>query len=148
MKKTAIGKDAYYHIAWSPVHKYDKYSATRIVPDLAGIFCLLGKEGDRFRYLIFYSCWRDGCRVGLKKFLDQDMSKHIEIVRQLDFNNLYFRFTVIEESLKDMQDIMYWLVQTYSPEFNNAEGIQDSKRYASIYLKETEIEGDSIIERL
>ena len=70
MKKTVIGKEVYFTLAWSPLYPYDRFEAMRKMPELGGIICLLYQNQSRVEYLIFYSCHRDGCRVGFKKFMD------------------------------------------------------------------------------
>ena len=148
MKKHVIKNDVYYSIAWSPLYQYDKYSARRILPELSGIVSLLYVKNNRPDYLIFYSCWRDGCRVGLRKLLDPDFTFLPELLNDLEFDYLYYKYTVVDGKLNDMQDVMYWLINTYNPKFNNAEGFTDSKRYSNISIKEFEMGKDDVVEKI
>ena len=47
-----------------------------------------------------------------------------------------------------MQDVMFWLIRTYKPEFNALEGFGDSKRYRNISIREMDLGENSVIERL
>lgn len=137
MKKSVLDKDVFYTIVWSPVYPYEKYSAWSKLPELAGIVCLLGKvpRGEP-EYLIFYGCWRDGLRVGLKNFLDPLMTKFPEILEEMNGYDLLFKYAVLDKSPLDVKDIMYWLIKNYKPAFNNMEQFRDSRRYRDIYVKE------------
>lgn len=148
MKKDVRGQDVYYSLAWSQLYKYDRYSVIRIVPEMAGIVSICYVHDNRIEYLMFYSCWRDGCRIGLKKLLDPLFSKFNWMIKELDFDELYYKYTVVDTSIADMQDIMYWLLATYETKYNNPEGIEDSQRYKNIHLKESTMKKDQVIERL
>lgn len=149
MVKKIIGKDVYYHLAWSPVHKYDRYNASRVLPELSGIISLfyIGKKGPE--HLLIYGCWRDGCRVAMKKLLTLDpfTQRLPEITRTIDTERLYYRYTIVDTNPKDMQDILFWLIKTYTPEYNNAEAFEDSQRYENIAVKESDMRADQAVER-
>jgi hypothetical protein len=148
MKKTIIGRDVYYTLAWSPVYPYDKFDAMRKMPELAGIISLLYMSQSRHDYLIFYACHRDGCRVGFKKFMDPVGTRYPEIVRELDLTRLYFKFTVIDEgNLRDMQDIMFWLIRTHRPRYNEAM-FKDSQRFENIYINEVQRSNEDVVEKI
>jgi hypothetical protein len=148
MKKTVIGRDVYYTLAWSPVYPYDKYDAMRKMPELAGIISLLYMNQSRHDYLIFYACHRDGCRVGFKKFMDPLGTRYPDIVRDLDLSRLYYKFTVIDEgNMRDMQDIMYWLIRTHRPRFNEAM-FKDSQRFENIYINEVQRSNEDVVEKI
>lgn len=136
IKKTS-GNDVYYSIEWSRVIEYDKYSATRIIPELSGIVRLMHKKNNRYTDILLYACWRDGCRVGLKKLMDELIDQHNDIREKLMEDDVYYCFTVIDTSPKDMQDIMYWLIKEYKPALNDVKNFDDSKRYRNINIKET-----------
>jgi hypothetical protein len=148
MKKTVIGKDVYYTLAWSPVYPYDKYEAMRKMPELSGIITLLYMSQSRQDYLIFYSCHRDGCRVGFKRFMDPLATRYPEIIGELDFSRLYYKFTVIDEgNMRDMQDIMYWLIRTHRPRYNEA-SFKDSQRFENIYINEVQRSNEDVVEKI
>jgi hypothetical protein len=148
MKKTVIGNEVYYTLAWSAIYPYDRFDAMRKMPELGGIIALLYMTQSRKDYLIFYSCHRDGCRVGFKKFMDPYATKYPEIIKELDLTRLYFKFTVVDEgTVKDVQDIMYWLIRTYEPRYNE-NTFKDSQRFENIYLNEVERNKDDVIEKI
>jgi hypothetical protein len=148
LKKETFKKGAYYKIAWSPEYKYDRFRAHKVLPELSGIICLYYKAQSRIRYLLFHPCWRDGCRVGLKKLLDPAMTRQPEILRQLDLEELFFKYTLVETNISDLQDIIYWLIRTYRPTFNDFENFKDSQRYRDINVKETSRDESQVIEKL
>lgn len=148
MRKDVIKDDVYYSILWSQLYRYDRHEATRILPELPGILWLLYLRQSKEEHLMFYSCWRDGCRDGLRNLMDGTYRKLPEVRRQLDTDRLFYRYTVIDSSMKDLQDIMFWLINSYTPRFNNAEGFQDSKRYRNIYVKESERKKDDVVDRM
>ncbi len=149
MKKSVVNDDVFYTIAWSRLIAYEKHSASRILPEMPGILCLLetAPRGG-MRYLIFYGCWRDGLRMALKNFLDPDFTKFPDINASLRGRNMQYKYTVVDSSMQDMQDVMFWLIRTYEPEFNALEGFDDSKRYKNISIREMDLGVDQVIERL
>ncbi|OHD69419.1 MAG: hypothetical protein A2W19_05795 [Spirochaetes bacterium RBG_16_49_21] len=148
MKKTIIGKDVYYTLAWSPTYRYDKYEALRVMPELSGIISLMYINQSKIDDLIFYSCHRDGCRVGFKRFMDPDSTRYAEIIRELDLSRLYYKYTLVDEgSMQDVQDILYWLIRTYRPRFNESD-FRDSQRFYDIYVNEVYRDKNDVVERI
>jgi hypothetical protein len=148
MKKTVIGKDVYYTLAWSPVYPFDKWEAMRKMPEMAGIIALIYMSQSRQDYLIFYSCHRDGCRVGFKKFMDPAATRYPDIIQQLDLKRLYYKFTIIDEgNMSDMRDIMYWLIRTHQPRYNEAT-FKDSQRFSNIYINEVLRSNEDVVEKI
>lgn len=148
MKKTVIGKEVYYTLAWSPVYPYDKWEAMRKMPEMAGIIALIYMSQSRQDYLIFYSCHRDGCRVGFKKFMDLTSTRYPDIIQNLDLKRLYYKFTIIDEgNLNDMRDIMYWLIRTHQPRYNEA-SFKDSQRFSNIYINEVLRSNEDVVEKI
>jgi hypothetical protein len=148
MKKTIIGNDIYFTLAWSPIYPYDRFEAMRVMPELGGIICLLYRNQSKIDYLIFYSCHRDGCRVGFKKFMDPSSTQYREIIQELDLSRIYYKYTVIDEgNVMDMQDVMYWLIRTYTPRYNEA-GFRDSQRFDNIYIIEVIRGKNDVVERI
>lgn len=148
MKKTILREDVLYTIAWSRAHRWDKYESHTIVPELPGIVALCYIEHDEPKYLMFYSCWRDGCRLGLKRLVREDFTRFPALLRELDFARLHYRYTVIDTSAKDIQDVLFWLLKTYQPHYNNHQGYEDSKRYRNITVTEMNMGADDVVERL
>ncbi len=148
MKKKIMGPDAYYSIAWSPVYKYDKHAASRIIPEMPGIICLMYLKENRYEYILFYNSWRDGCRMGIKKIMDTFLTDIPAITSALEESVLYYKYTVVEGPIPDFQDILYWLITTYQPRYNNTETFKDSRRYKNIYVKELRMQKGEVIERI
>jgi len=136
MKKHVYGDEAYYKITWSPLYRYEKYSAGRILPEMAGILCLQERDCPGEGIIFFYGCWRSGCRIGLKNLLDDMISPHPFLRDSIDTEKLYFRYTVIDTCYQDLQDVLYWLTRTYQPPMNDHENFRDSQRYSGISVAE------------
>ncbi len=148
MKKRIHNDEAFYDIAWSPFYKYEKYSAGKILPELAGIVSLHHAERNSYSDLIYYGCWRDGCRIGLKKFIDYETSNYKHIIGNFDMGNLYYRYTVVDTSPQDLKDILFWLIASYDAEYNNKRTFSDSKRYKNINVRESSMQQGDVIEKL
>jgi hypothetical protein len=133
----------YYTIAWSAVYPFDKYSASRIIPELSGLLYFTRQWDDRDRRPIFiYGCWRDGLRMGFKLLFDPMFSKHPGIAHALMEGPLFFKFTVVDTTPKDLKDVMSKLISGYRPDFNHAD-FPSSSRYGAVFVKETKMrEGD------
>ncbi len=147
MNKTVRNNDVFYNLYWSRLIEYDRIEATRILPELPGIIWIQHKTRGRMDTDMFYACWRDGCRVGLKKLLDDIFTEHDEIRKKLLENDLFYRYAIVDTSPRDMQDIMFWLMKEHKPKFNDTENYSDSKRYRNIYIKEIDQGKDSIGDR-
>ena len=66
----------------------------------------------------------------------------------IDMEDTYISFTIVDTSPKDLRDILYYLIMTYKPAFNNAEAFRDSGRYRNIYVKETQRDEFDVVEKL
>ncbi|MGL4369034.1 MAG: hypothetical protein ACRCUT_05090 [Spirochaetota bacterium] len=136
MKKTVKNESVHYLIEWSAPFEYDRITAARILPDMPGILFISEKKGrDHFPMLCF-ACWREGLRSGLKDLMDELFTKFPDTVKELKARGFYYRYTVVDTTPHDMQDIMFWLINTYQPEFNNSRGFGDSRRYSDISVRE------------
>ena len=147
MRKDIIGNSAYYIIAWSPLYAYEKYDAIKIVPQLPGIMSLSQAVNSKMETLLFYNCWRDGLLAGLKKAMDPIVPHFDRIFRQIPKEGIYYRYTEVDSNYKDIQDILFWLISTYRPRFNDP-AFPDSKRYANINVKEINRDGTSVVEKI
>ncbi len=135
-KKIFRENDVYYKIEWSRIFKYDRISATRILPELSGILCIMHRIKREFVPILFFACWREGCRVGIKKLLDDLMCKHPHLRDEIIKEDVYYRYTIVDTKAKDMHDIMFWLMKEYKPELNDHENYEDSQRYKNIHINE------------
>ena len=110
MKKKVHNKNAYYIIGWSKIFKYERIIAARILPELPGILFIYEKEGSVLKELLCYACWRDGLRMGIKRLLDPIFSSQPKIMQAMQGKDLYYKYSIIDTSPSDMQDIMFWLI--------------------------------------
>jgi hypothetical protein len=140
MKKDVFGVEVYYRLEWSPFFKYDKHQASRIMPNLPGIIGLYTKNQSVFEPVLLFECWRDGIRDGMKNFMDPIYYKFRDIRDSIDMEDIWISFTVVESSPQDLKDILFFLIKTYTPRFNNAGSFSDSRRYQSINVKETRMD--------
>ncbi|MDY6967106.1 MAG: hypothetical protein SVR08_00420 [Spirochaetota bacterium] len=148
MKKSILKDDVFYTVVWSPLIPYDKYRAGGI-PEMPGLICLLQKNPHQnFEYLLFYSCWRDGLRMGLKNLLDPNYSIIPELIKTVIENKIVYKYSTIDSSPLDMKDIMYWMIKEYQPIYNNVMDYEDTKRYKNIYVREMLMEDNDIKEKL
>ncbi|HPB80757.1 MAG TPA: hypothetical protein PK200_01835 [Spirochaetota bacterium] len=150
MKKRVLDENVYYTIAWSRLFTFgDKFSASRILPELPGILGIFEKRrnGDP-KCLLFYGCWRDGLRLGLKNFFDPIFSKNKILAATMLETDLLYKYTVVDTSPLDMKDILYWLICEYSPEYNSVTTFLDSKRHANISVREIEMRKDQIVDNI
>ncbi len=137
-KKDVRGDDAYYSIEWSRIFEYDRFTARRVMPELPGIVWLQHPVKNQMESLLFFACWRDGLRVGLRKLLDETFinTGKDNLREKLYTHELHYRFTVIDTSPLDIQDLMYWMIKEYNPLYNDISTFTDSKRYLNIFVKE------------
>ena len=137
-KKNVRGDDVYYFLEWSRLFEYDRFTARRVMPELPGIVWLMYPEKKETVNLLFYACWRDGLRVGLRKLLDDSfINTGREDLREILLDHeLQYRFCVIDTSPLDIQDIMFWMIKEYKPVYNDITTFSDSKRYMNIFIKE------------
>ena len=135
MKKDVIGGNVFYSIEWSGFKPYDRFSAARVLPDMPGIIHLADVKHSMTRNLFFFASWREGLRCGMKNLFDADRSTLITTVKSMIETNLHYRYTVIDTSPSDMQDILFWLIRNYEPAYNNMKYC-DSKRYGEISIRE------------
>lgn len=138
MKKDVRGQDVYYSIEWSRLFEYDRYEARRVLPELPGIIWIQNRANRKFETSLFYACWRDGLRVGLSKLMDDLVLKHNNLREKLIEHDMYFQYCIVDQSPKDIQDIMYWLIKEYRPSLNDINSFKDSRRYMNIFVKEIE----------
>jgi hypothetical protein len=148
MKKDVVGAEVYYRLEWSPFFRYDKHQASRIMPNLPGIIGLYTRNQSVFAPVLFFECWRDGVRDGMKNFLDPLYFRFRDIRGMIDMEDIWISFTIVESSPQDLKDILFFLIKAHTPRFNNAESFGDSRRYRSINIKETRMEGFDFSARL
>lgn len=140
MKKNIIASNVFFSIEWSRFFEYDRVSAGRILPDMPGILHFAEQIGGVQKNILLFASWREGLRAGMKNIFDTDFCKMPEIRDDLlDREDLLFRYTVIDTSPQDMQDIFFWLLKAYAPLHNNSASYEDSKRFTEISVNETKM---------
>jgi len=147
MKKNIINNDVYYALAWSEVQKYDRFTSSRTLPVLPGIIGLFQDKTSRYVPLVYFECWREGLRDGLKNFM-LPTPRYKTIRELIDPEELFFNYTVAEGPQKDLKDVLFWLIKTYKPLYNNSESFSDSGRYKNIHVKEIMRSPSDIIEKI
>jgi hypothetical protein len=111
-----------------------------VLPDMPGILHFAERTGGVQKNILLFASWRDGLRAGVKNLFDPMFSNMPGIRDDLsDRDNLLFRYTVIDTSPQDMQDIFFWLLKSYTPLRNNSAAYQDSKRFTEICVKESDL---------
>jgi len=147
MEKKIINDEILYRIAWSKVYKYDKYHASTVLPELSGILALHIEENHKKETLLFYSCWRDGFRVSMKKIMDPQISVIPELAHQPNKSSIFYKYTVIDSDPRDIQDVIFWLATTYDSRYNN-KNFNDSGRYRNIMVDELQMQNGDVVERI
>ena len=147
MKKKIYNKSVIYYIMWSPLYTYDRFSASRILPELPGLLCIMEDTPGDPGYLLFYNCWREGLRHGLRIFFDPMFSKLPAIRDSIKDRTLLYKYTVIDSNPLDMKDIMCLLIMKYQPAFNDLQNFSDSGRHDDISLNEMNMKAGETIER-
>ena len=80
--------------------------------------------------------------------MDPYSTKYPEIIKELDLTRLFFKFTIVDDgTVKDVQDIMYWLIRTHEPRYNEAT-FKDSQRFQNIFINEVERSKDDVVEKI
>jgi hypothetical protein len=139
VKKSIVGESVFFVIEWSEYFLYDRISAGRILPDMPGILQFAEPKADKMHDLLLFASWREGLRSGMKNLMDPVFTKHQNIRDDLAERKLFYRYAVIDTSPQDMQDIFYYLLKSYEPDFNNVDTYEDSKRFREISVKEVDI---------
>ena len=132
MNKKVLEKNVYYVLKWTKSAKYDKYSSIGI-PDIGGILCIQEKIQNQVRDLIYIGCYRNGLRSELKRFFDPHFTKIPNSIDDLKEKNLYFKYAIFDGKLEDIQDVLFWLIKSYNPQFNDLSKFKDSQRYINIF---------------
>ena len=134
--KNVRGNDVYYYVEWSRLFEYDRHSVTRLIPELPGLVWMQHRINRQMVDMLFFACWRDGLRVGIKKLMDEFSTTRVSLRERLSESEVYFRYAIIDTHPNDIKDIMYWMIREYRPELNDADTFTDSKHYMNIFVKE------------
>ncbi len=137
-------KNVYYTIGWSKIFKYDRILAARILPELPGILFFYEKKAGNLKELLCYACWRDGLRMGIKRLLDPIFSSQPKIMQAMQDKDLYYKYSIVDTSPYDMQDIVFWMIRNYVLLLNNKDDFSDSKRYLEIGVQEMALKKNQV----
>lgn len=133
--KQEKGDNVYYTIPWSILRRASKFDIIRVVPAMGGIAELYyADEQAKLNLFCVTRSWYGGLRSSLRELTDPEIEKD-PVRRQilLDYpDRLYYRYA-LTESLNDMNDILFFFMETYAPDSNS---VQASGRYANIFVKE------------
>ena len=141
MKKVAADNSVVYNVEWSKPFEYDRFSASRVLPEMPGILFFSEKRGNDYHPLLIFASWREGLRGGIRNLFDEMFSAMPKTAAELRKKKLFYRYAVVDSSPLDMKDILFWLIRTYEPEFNSSREFTDSHRYEQIAVNEKQMRG-------
>ena len=141
MKKKSADESVVYAIEWSKPFQYDRFSASRVLPDMPGILFFSEKRGDDHYSLLLFATWREGLRGGMRNLMDETISAMPKTAVTLKEKKLYYRYAIVDSSPYDLKDILFWLIRTYEPEFNSVRDFVHSNRYEKIAVNERRVRG-------
>jgi hypothetical protein len=134
LKKT---KDAavYYTITWSLLRKAERYDIIRAVPAMGGIAELYFQDDyGKLNLFCLMRSWYGGLRSCIRELTDPTLEKDPARKQILDDhpNKIFYRYSMTE-SLNDMNDILFFFMETTAP---GEHQVEHSGRYEQIYVKE------------
>ena len=127
--------EGYFTVRWCPFALADKYEIATRVPAVGGIAELyFMDEKGKLNLFCLQRSWYGGLRAMIRErcdpSLERDPFRLSILVKWRD--RIYYRWTT-SDSRGDMDDVMFFFVETYSPGSGAA---QPSGRYARIFVKE------------
>lgn len=131
--------DGYFEVRWSPFFRADKYRITSSAPALGGILELYWRDkAGMLNQFGLQRSWYGGIRATLRERTDPELERDQRRRRILEEHSgeIFYRFT-LSESSRDMDDVMYFLMETLSP---GCGVVPHSGRYEHIHLREIEPE--------
>jgi hypothetical protein len=127
--------EGYFTVRWSPFAKADKYEIARNVPAIGGIAELYYQdERGKLNLFCLQRSWYGGLRAMLRERCDPSMEKdpfRLSILVKWR-GRIYYRWTN-SESKADMDDVMFFFVETYNPDSG---AVESSGRFERIYVQE------------
>ncbi|HRY56194.1 MAG TPA: hypothetical protein P5142_16350 [Spirochaetia bacterium] len=138
----ADGDDGYFTVRWSPIAKADKYEIARGAPAIGGIVELYYMdEKGKLNLFCLQRSWYGGIRAMARERCDASIEKDPYrlsiLVKWRD--RIYYRWTN-SESKRDMDDVMFFFLETYSP---GSGAVESSGRFERIHVKE--IDADKLV---
>ncbi|MGO8693642.1 MAG: hypothetical protein ACLQMF_08235 [Rectinemataceae bacterium] len=127
--------EAFFTVHWSPISKADKYDIVTKAPAIGGIAELYYMdEKGKLNLFCLQRSWYGGIRAMLRErcdpVLEKDPFRLSILVKWRD--RIYYRWSN-SESMADMNDVMFFFVETYSP---GSHGARSSGRFHRIFVQE------------
>ncbi|MCX7025054.1 MAG: hypothetical protein NT080_10590 [Spirochaetes bacterium] len=127
----------YFTINWSPFARADKYDIVRSVPSIGGIVELYYMDkSKKLNLFCIVRSWYGGLRSTLREHTDPEIER--DPYRRgilLEWkDHIWYRWSHTE-SATDMDDILFFFIETYSP---GSKVVTPSGRYESIFLIEND----------
>jgi hypothetical protein len=133
--KESEGDRVYFTVSWSLLRKADKYDIHRAVPAMGGMCELYYKDSyGKLNLFCVSRSWFGGLRSNLRELTDPVIEKDPERLKIIleHKDELYYRYS-LTESLDDMNDVLFFFMQTYAP---GSDVVKPSGRYKQIFVKE------------
>jgi hypothetical protein len=127
--------EGFFVVTWSDFAKADKYEIVTQVPALGGIAEIYYKDrGGTLNLFVLQHSWYGGLRGIIRERTDPELEK--DPVRKTILerwkDEIYYRYA-LSESRSDMMDVLFFLMQTLSPDSPPPE---HSGRYSRIWVRE------------
>ena len=129
------GDDGYFTVSWCPFARADKYEIATRVPAIGGVAEVYYRdEKGKLNLFCLQRSWYGGLRAMLRERCDPSLEKdpyRLSILVKWR-ERIYYRWTS-SESKADMDDDMFFFVESYAP---GSGGASPSGRFRRIYVKE------------
>jgi hypothetical protein len=129
------GDDGYFTVSWSPLYKADKYDIHLTVPAVGGVAELYYRdEAGRLTLFRLARSWFGGLRAIIREGTDPELEKdeRLRALVELHKDSLFYRYSM-SESKEDLDDVLFFLHECFSP---GKHGAEHSGRYERIFLNE------------
>lgn len=127
--------DGYFVVSWCPFALADKYDIAKRVPALGGIAEIYYKDGHgKLNLFCLQNSWYGGVRSMLRERCDPELERdafRLPILERWK-DAIYYRYS-LSDSSADMQDVMYFLIETMAP---GSDTVEHSGRYNRIFVRE------------
>lgn len=131
--------DGYFTVRWSPLAKADKYEIATRVPAIGGIAEIYYMdEKGKLNLFCLQRSWYGGLRAMLRERCDPSVEKdpfRLSILVKWH-DRIYYRWSN-SESKADMDDVMFFFVETYAP---GSGSVEHSGRFDRIHVNEVDAE--------
>lgn len=138
MEKKIKNNIATYTISWTHYFPYHRIRASRILPELPGILFFAEQKGPLIKPLFCFATWRDGMRMAMRDLFDPLFSKQAIMMKYAENKDLRYRYAIVDSNPKDLQDVFYKVLTSYTPPLNVLGKMKATERYDGIILKELE----------